>query len=245
MQKPHVVVVVVLIGRSILSRNSGNSWKAIYSIETNPFAGYEWIAHAQCVSIDCVYKKVHKCYIMKRLGVSRFEICLHKVSSTLYMYMLLTCPLVFLWLGECVCVPPTFWRSRNSPKNSETHFKVVVVSDEFTSLKTLLARHRRVNAILKEELDGPVHALSIVAKTPTQWHVMEETGASTNIEASPSCRGGDGSLPPKHPWNENEWGYTYTPRKKTHRKCNIYRLYFVLVFRINQLPCHNDSANHT
>jgi len=85
----------------------------------------------------------------------------------------------------------------NVPKNSETHFKVVIVSEEFTTLATPLARHRRVNAILKEELDGPVHALSIVAKTPAQWQTMMETGQS--IEPSPACRGGDGSLPPKSP----------------------------------------------
>jgi BolA-like protein 1 len=72
----------------------------------------------------------------------------------------------------------------------------VVVSEEFISLKTPLARHRRVNAILKEELDGPVHALSIVAKTPSQWQAMKES--DVRIEASPSCRGGDGSLPPKN-----------------------------------------------
>ena len=56
----------------------------------------------------------------------------------------------------------------NVPKNSETHFKVVVVSDVFEGVK-LLQRHRDVNEILKEELAGPVHALSISAKTPSQW----------------------------------------------------------------------------
>ncbi|KAG8449877.1 hypothetical protein GDO86_016521 [Hymenochirus boettgeri] len=54
------------------------------------------------------------------------------------------------------------------PKDSETHFKVVVVSDSFSG-KSLIQRHRLVNELLKEELAGSVHALSIHAKTPQQW----------------------------------------------------------------------------
>jgi BolA protein len=81
-----------------------------------------------------------------------------------------------------------------SPAHSETHFKVVVVSEEFTKVKTPLQRHRMVNSILESELEGPVHALSIVAKTPKQWESMQDK----TIEPSPSCRGGDGSLPPKN-----------------------------------------------
>ncbi|CAG9768741.1 unnamed protein product [Ceutorhynchus assimilis] len=72
----------------------------------------------------------------------------------------------------------------NVPKNAETHFKVVVVSDEFKNL-SLIKRHRKVNDILKAELLGGVHALSIVAKTPEQWTDEE-------IEPSPNCRGGFG-----------------------------------------------------
>ena len=81
----------------------------------------------------------------------------------------------------------------NVPKDSETHFKVVVVSKEFEKTKTLLQRHRLVNDALSEQLDGPVHALSIVAKTPAQWQAMLDAGEK--IEPSPACRGGDGSLP--------------------------------------------------
>merc|ERR1712242_242410 len=56
----------------------------------------------------------------------------------------------------------------NVPKGSETHFKVVVVSEKFRDTK-LIARHRMVNDLLSEELKTGVHALSIVAKTPDQW----------------------------------------------------------------------------
>jgi len=69
----------------------------------------------------------------------------------------------------------------------------VVVSEKFDSVKSPIQRHRLVNAALKEQLDGPVHALSIVAKTPAQWQAMVERGQA--IAASPPCHGGDGSLP--------------------------------------------------
>mmetsp|Transcript_67683 Transcript_67683/g.151075 ORF Transcript_67683/g.151075 Transcript_67683/m.151075 type:complete len:131 (-) Transcript_67683:391-783(-) len=75
--------------------------------------------------------------------------------------------------------------SHNVPRGSETHFKVVVVSEAFAELK-LLDRHRLVNEALVTELAGPVHALSIVAKTPEQW--AKAGGAP--LSASPPCLGG-------------------------------------------------------
>ena len=83
----------------------------------------------------------------------------------------------------------------NVPKNSETHFKVVVVSSQFEKIKSPLQRHRLIHGALEDELYHPVHALSIVAKSPSQWEAMVSAGKS--IPLSPSCRGGDGSLPPK------------------------------------------------
>ena len=71
----------------------------------------------------------------------------------------------------------------NVPANSETHFKVVVISTHFDAVK-LLKRHQAVNTVLKDELAGGVHALSIVAKTPEQWEKSKE------IKPSPKCRGG-------------------------------------------------------
>lgn len=92
----------------------------------------------------------------------------------------------------------------NVPTGSETHFKVLVISERFVDVplikvinKTLLLfnwehthifqRHRMVNAVVKEELRGQfVHALSIEAKTPQQWE------PNTIVSPSPSCRGGFG-----------------------------------------------------
>ena len=50
-------------------------------------------------------------------------------------------------------------------EGGETHFDVVIVADAFQGLGRI-DRQRRVNAVLAEELAGPVHALSIQARAP-------------------------------------------------------------------------------
>ena len=50
-------------------------------------------------------------------------------------------------------------------EGGETHFDVVVVSSAFAGMSRV-ERQRRVNAVLAEELAGPVHALSIKAEAP-------------------------------------------------------------------------------
>ncbi|XP_028407361.1 bolA-like protein DDB_G0274169 [Dendronephthya gigantea] len=74
----------------------------------------------------------------------------------------------------------------NVPKDSESHFKVVVVSRKFEKLP-LIQRHRLINEILENELAKSIHALSIQAKTPEQW---EASGGTVN--KSPPCLGGSG-----------------------------------------------------
>lgn len=74
--------------------------------------------------------------------------------------------------------------NHNVPPGSESHFKVVVVTEDFAAERPL-ARHRRINALLAEELAGPVHALSIHAYTPTEWR--RRFGAAP---LSPPCLGG-------------------------------------------------------
>ncbi|CAM9386107.1 unnamed protein product [Chrysoparadoxa australica] len=67
---------------------------------------------------------------------------------------------------------------------TESHFKVVVVSDAFEG-KPLIARHRMVNKLLKDQLETTLHALSIQSKTPEQW---EKEGGK--VLPSPDCMGG-------------------------------------------------------
>lgn len=68
------------------------------------------------------------------------------------------------------------------PENSETHFRVVIVSSHFDDL-SLIQRHRKVNECLANELKSGVHALAIVAKTPSQWQKSPDSGTS------PQCTG--------------------------------------------------------
>ena len=67
---------------------------------------------------------------------------------------------------------------------SETHFKVVLVSDEFDGQR-LLARHRAVNDALAEELAGGVHALALHTYTASEWR--QRFGSAP---MSPPCLGG-------------------------------------------------------
>ncbi len=72
----------------------------------------------------------------------------------------------------------------NVPAGSESHFRVVVVSDAFTD-QPLIKRHRAINAILKEELAEHIHALALHTYTPEEWQQRGEAA-----EQSPECRGG-------------------------------------------------------
>ena len=54
-----------------------------------------------------------------------------------------------------------------SPGSGESHFSIKVVSASFDG-KSRLERHRMVNAVLAEELKGPVHALAITALAPEE-----------------------------------------------------------------------------
>lgn len=49
----------------------------------------------------------------------------------------------------------------------ESHFNLTVVSAAFQG-QARVARQRTINALLAEELAGPVHALSIRAMTPAE-----------------------------------------------------------------------------
>ncbi|XP_050203629.1 sufE-like protein 1, chloroplastic/mitochondrial [Mercurialis annua] len=51
--------------------------------------------------------------------------------------------------------------------DGETHFNLKVVSKEFEG-KSLVKRHRLIYGLLQDELQSGLHALSIVAKTPTE-----------------------------------------------------------------------------
>ena len=72
----------------------------------------------------------------------------------------------------------------NVPEGSESHFKVVIVSDVFKD-KMLVARHRLVNKALEAELKSGIHALALHTMTMEEWF---EKG---NPPESPPCLGGN------------------------------------------------------
>ena len=76
----------------------------------------------------------------------------------------------------------------NVPEGSESHFKVIIVSDAFKD-KMLIARHRLVNKVLADELgkerhEGGIHALALHTMT------MEEWFSKGSAPDSPECMGG-------------------------------------------------------
>ena len=72
----------------------------------------------------------------------------------------------------------------NVPPGSESHFKVIVVSPVFVDLGRV-QRHQHMNALLADELAGPVHALSMETLTEPEWAAR----GGQRME-SPTCRGG-------------------------------------------------------
>lgn len=77
--------------------------------------------------------------------------------------------------------------SHSVPKNSETHFRIVVVSPLFEGLGRV-DRQRLVNECLSDELKNGVHALSQRALSPSEWEKVKDTF----VMQSPACRGGSG-----------------------------------------------------
>jgi BolA protein len=57
--------------------------------------------------------------------------------------------------------------TRSDGSRGETHFNLRIVSAAFEGLSRV-ERQRRIHAVLKEELAGPVHALSLSALTPSE-----------------------------------------------------------------------------
>ena len=70
------------------------------------------------------------------------------------------------------------------PANSETHFKVTLVSAAFDG-QGRVKRHQSIYGLLAEELSDGVHALALHLYTPAEW---AESGQAA--PDSPNCLGG-------------------------------------------------------
>lgn len=77
------------------------------------------------------------------------------------------------------------------PPNSETHFRVVVVSDAFAG-KRQVARHQQVYGLLAAQLEGPVHALALHTYSSGEWQERENSAPT-----SPDCLGGSKATSPE------------------------------------------------
>jgi len=54
---------------------------------------------------------------------------------------------------------------RNSPGTGESHFRILVISEAFTG-KSRVERHRLVNDLLKDDIQGGIHALALATVAP-------------------------------------------------------------------------------
>ena len=69
------------------------------------------------------------------------------------------------------------------PANSETHFRLVLVSDRFRGVRRV-ARHQQVYRAAADLLAGPVHALAMHLYDADEWSRKGEA------PESPDCLGG-------------------------------------------------------
>ncbi len=70
--------------------------------------------------------------------------------------------------------------SHSVPEGSESHFKVVIVADQFSG-ESLVKRHQAVYKTLSEQLSHGVHALALHTYTEDEW------GQRNSAPLSPSC----------------------------------------------------------
>lgn len=71
----------------------------------------------------------------------------------------------------------------NVPAGSESHFKVVIVSDAFID-KRLVARHQLVYKALGDVVKNKIHALALHTYTADEWSERQAA------PESPLCHGG-------------------------------------------------------
>ena len=74
--------------------------------------------------------------------------------------------------------------NHNVPADAESHYKVIVVSKEFSG-KPLIQRHRLINKCLANDLQNGIHALAMHTFTPEEWDKKEDKAM-----LSPKCHGG-------------------------------------------------------
>ena len=69
----------------------------------------------------------------------------------------------------------------SGPDDAETHFKVIMVSEDFINLK-LIERHRSINELMKDQFSNGLNALSLHLFTTSEWSKKGE-----KVKESPPC----------------------------------------------------------
>ena len=72
----------------------------------------------------------------------------------------------------------------NVEPGKESHVRIVIVSEQFENLN-LVKRHQLIYQQINEELEGPIHAISLHTFTDSEWKGKNETA-----QDSPDCLGG-------------------------------------------------------
>ena len=75
--------------------------------------------------------------------------------------------------------------SNHSGPATESHFKLIIVSDDFNGI-SLINRHRKVNELFREELSH-FHAMALHTYTREEWNKKQKA------PDSPLCHGGSKS----------------------------------------------------
>lgn len=75
----------------------------------------------------------------------------------------------------------------NVPPGSETHFNLVIASEQFVGL-SCVQRQQRVYQVLDEAFSRGLHALSMSTLTPAEW--QQECQQQPLTPQSPPCLGG-------------------------------------------------------
>jgi len=70
------------------------------------------------------------------------------------------------------------------PENSETHFKLTLVSSDFDNMSKV-ARHQKVYGAVSELMQEGLHALALHTYSPDEWELLKQ-----QTPKSPDCMGG-------------------------------------------------------
>jgi BolA protein len=70
------------------------------------------------------------------------------------------------------------------PENSETHFKLTLVSNDFDKMSKV-ARHQKVYGAVSALMQEGLHALALHTYSPEEWELSKQ-----KIPESPDCMGG-------------------------------------------------------